>query len=145
MKAVTFTCLLACVFMFAGCSVRIESHPEHHPLPPSHGYPEDAPSNFPARISAAQSISSFSKRDAAFSDIAIDAARVCNTRYTVKAISLMSSFSKRDSTAEKCVDFFLEEYLLEDARRIANQVSSFRTKDRILSKIAQTSAVSTSE
>jgi hypothetical protein len=90
-------------------------------------------------------MSSFTSRDKALSVIAVDAACAADIGYTVKALSSMSSFTRRDSTAEKCADVFLESHMIEEARKVAGQVSSFTTRYRILAKIAQTPASHSSE
>jgi len=117
--------------------------PRPCPLPPEQ--PEQVDSDLGARLGAARSISSFTKKDNVLSVIAIDAAQRCNVYYAVKALSQMSSFTGRDSTAEKCADLFLEQHMIEEAKAIAGQVSSFTTKDRILAKIVQTPAPHPSE
>jgi hypothetical protein len=145
MKSSLSVLLLIPVLTLAGCFVRVGTPPSPRPYPPPPEYSDQPDSDLKARLGAARSISSFSKKDNALSVIAIDAAQLCDIYYTVKAISLMSSFTRRDSTAEKCADLFLEQHMIEEAKAVAGQVSSFSTKDRILSKIAQTPAVRPSE
>jgi hypothetical protein len=71
--------------------------------------------------------------------IAIDAANESDIDHSIKALSLISSFTKKDSSAENCADIFLEKRMIEAAQKVADQVSSFITKDRILAKVARTS------
>ncbi|UCE48573.1 MAG: hypothetical protein JSW47_00185 [Phycisphaerales bacterium] len=136
---------LVSVFIFAGCSVRVENPPSRRSYPPVPEYSGRVESDLDARIAAARSVSSFVKRDSALSVIAIDAAHECHIHYTVKALSMISSFTQRDSTAEKCADIFLEKHMHAEAKKVADQASSFVTKDRILSKIAQSPAPNPSD
>ena len=145
MKSTLSVLLLVSTLMLAGCFVKVGTPPSRRPCPPAPEHSEQADSDLGARLGAARSISSFSKRDNALSVIAIDAAQRCNVYYAVKALSQMSSFTRRDSTAEKCADLFLEQHMIDEAKAVAGQVSSFSTKDRILSKIAQTPAARPSE
>jgi hypothetical protein len=145
MKSSLSALLLVSMLMLAGCFVRVGTPPSPRPCPPPPEGSAQADSDLSARLGAARSISSFSKKDSALSVIAVDAAQRCNVYYAVKALSMMSSFTRRDSTAEKCADIFLEHGMIEEAKSVAGQVSSFSTKDRILSKIAQTPAVRPSE
>jgi len=140
MKSYLSLSLLVSVFMLAGCSVRVESPPPRRPYPPVPEYSGDVESDLEARIVATRSISSFVARDRALSVIAVDAAHECDIYHTVKALSLISSFVQKDSAAEKCADVFLEMRMHKEAHKVAGQVSSFVTRDRILSKIAQTPA-----
>ncbi len=137
--------LLVSVFMLVGCSVRVESPPPHRPCPPVPEHSREVKSDLDARIAAAKTISSFTERDRALSVIAVDAAYECDIYHSVRALSMISSFTKRDSTAEKCADVFLEMRMHKEAHKVAEQVSSFTTRDRILSKIAQTPAASPSD
>ena len=132
--------LLVSTIAVSGCFVRIGGSRRCRPCAPEPTCPEESDSKFKARIDAAQSIRSSSRRDSALAVIAIDAARVLDVCYTVKALSLMSSSSRRSSAAEKCADLFLDSRMIEEARKVAGQVSSSTTRDRILSKIAQTPA-----
>jgi len=145
MKSYLSLFLLVSVFVLTGCSVRVESPPERRHYPPAHEHSDRAESDFDARIAAARSVSSFVTRDSALSVIAVDAAHESDIYHTVRALSLISSFVQRDSTAEKCADVFLEMYMHAEAKKVADQVSSFVTRDRILSKIAQTPARSPSD
>ncbi len=145
MKSCSSLLLLVSVFVLMGCSVRVESPPSRRHHPPVHEHSGEAKSDFDARIAAARSVSSFVTGDSALSVIAIDAAHESDIYHTVRALSLMSSFVERDSTAEKCADVFLEMHMHEEANKVADQVSSFVTRDRILSKIAQTPARSPSD
>ena len=134
--------LLVSVFMLVGCSVRVEAPPSRRHHPPAPEYPGEATSDLDARIAAARSISSFVSRDRALSAIAIDAAHEGDVHHAAKALSGISTFTQRDSTAEKCADIFLEKHMHAAAGKMAGHVSSFVTRDRILSKIAQTPAPS---
>ena len=140
MKSCSSILLLVSVLMLVGCSVRVESPPSRRHHPPVHEHPGEVESDFDARIAAARTIGNFVTRDEALSVIAVDAAHESDVFHAVKALSMISSFVRKDSTAEKCADVFLEMYMHEGARKVASQVSSFVTRDRILSKIAQTPA-----
>lgn len=137
--------LFVSVFMFTGCSVRIGTPSSRTYCPPAPECSDKAESNLGSRIAAARSISSFTERDSVLSVIAIDAAHECDIYNAVRALSGISSFAKRDSSAEKCADIFLEKQRTNEARKVADQVSSFTTRDRILSKIARTPAMTPSE
>ena len=145
MKSRSSLFLLVSVFMLVGCSVRVESPPEHRHHPPAHEHSHKVESDLDARIAAARSVSSFVTRDRALSVIAVDAAHESDIYHAVKALSMISSFVQRDSTAEKCADVFLGMHMHAEANKVAGQVSSFVTRDRILSKIAQTPASSPSD
>ena len=145
MKSYLSLLLLFSVFMLVGCSVRVESPPPRRPCPPVPEYSGEVESDLEARIAASKTISSFVARDRALSVIAVDAAHECDIYHTVKALSLISSFVQKDSTAEKCADVFLETRMHKEARKVADQVSSFVIRDRILSKIAQTPAARPSD
>lgn len=141
MKSCSSLFLLVSAFVFAGCSVRVESPPSRRHHPP-HEHSGEVESDFEARIAAARTISSFTTRDRALSVIAVDAAHEGDVYHAVKALSMISSFTTKDSTAEKCADALLEMGMHAGAKKVADQVSSFTTRDRILSKIAQTPATS---
>ena len=141
MKSHLSVFLFISAFLMGGCSVRIGTPSSRTYCPPAPECSDEATSNFAARIAAARSITSFSEKDKVLSVIAIDAAHESDIS-AIKALSSMTSFSRRDSTADKCADIFLEKHMIDEARKAAGQVTSFSTKDRILSKIARTPAVS---
>lgn len=145
MKSRSSVLLLGLAFALVGCSVRVENPPHPRHYPPAHKHPAPTGSDFDARIAAAGSISSFTRRDAALSVIAVDAADEGDVYHASKALSMISSFTKRDSTAERCADIFLEYRMHAAAGKMADHVSSFTTRDRILSKIAQTPAADSPE
>lgn len=144
LKSALIGILLVSTLSLSGCFVRIGGsrppRPRPAPSPPVPLCPDHADSNFEARLTAANAMSSFTSRDRALSVIAVDAACAADIQHTLKALSSMSSFTRRDATAEKCADIFLESYMVEEASEVAGKVSSFTTRDRILSKIAQTPA-----
>ena len=136
MKTYSLALLSAIAILAVGCSINIESST---PAPPAPMPPAQPHTNFRARINAADSITSFSKRDNALAYIAVEAARECDISNTLKALSKISSFSKGDSAAEKCADIFLSYNMIGQARKIADTMTSFYSKNRVLSKIAKAS------
>ena len=145
MKSCSSLFLLVSVFMLAGCSVRVEGPPSRRHHRRVHEHAGEAESDFEIRIAAARSIRSFVERDNVLSVIAVDAANEGDVYHSVKALSMISSFVQGDKAAEKCSDVFLEMGMHAGAKKVADQVSSFVTRDRILSKIARTPDASASD
>ena len=139
--------LLVSTMALSGCFVRIggSRRPRPCPAPPAPLCSEQTDSDFAGRLAAAHAISSFTSRDRALSVIATDAACASDIDHTLKALSSMSGFTRRDASAEKCAYIFLERHMVAEARKVADQVSSFTTRDRILAKIARTPAPRPSE
>jgi hypothetical protein len=158
MKSRLFVLIAALMFIYSGCMIQLGYPPEPSDYPDSSDYPPvyddsdypppppipdaEYPSdtrdfNFDARINAARSMTSISSRDAAFTSIALDAANVLDIRHTITAVSMIMSISAKDNAAEKCVTPFINKNMMEEASRIANQITSISTKDRVLARIAR--------
>ncbi len=132
MKSCLYVFLVVFAIIGFGCVIHVEPPDEYDEYPA-----ERVNSNFDARIESAKSMISFTSKDDALSSIAIDAANALDVEHTIKALSMMTQFMVKDSTAEKCVTPFINENMLEEAGSIANQITSFTTKDRVLARIAQ--------
>ncbi len=130
MKSCLYVILVVFAIVGLGCIIHIDTPPDEYPA-------ERIDSNFDARIESAKSITSFTSQDKALSSIAIDAANALDVKHTIKALSMMTQFTVKDSTAEHCVTPFINENMLEEAGSIANQITTFTTKDRVLARIAR--------
>jgi hypothetical protein len=131
MKTCFYVFIVVLAIVGFGCVIHVEPPNEYDEYPA-----ERINSNFDARIESAKSITSFTSQDKALSSIAIDAANALEVKYTINALSMMTQFTVKDSTAEHCVTPFINENMLEEARSIANQITTFTTKDRVLARIA---------
>ncbi len=131
MKSCLYVFLIVFSLIGFGCVIHVEPPNEYDEYPA-----ERVNSNFDARIESAKSITIFTSSDKALSSIAIDAANALDVEHTIKALSMMTQFTVKDSTAEHCVTPFINENMLEEAGSIANQITSFTTKDRVLARIA---------
>ena len=131
MKSYLSLLFVVLVFVINGCAVRVITPPQDH-YPPA----ERTNSDYDGRIEATKSIMNFVEQDRALSAIALDAAIELDIEHTVKALSLMTNFVTCDQTAENCVTPFLNENMITEANMIADEITNFVVKDRVLARIA---------
>lgn len=154
MKTFFQSVLLVTTASLSACSVDIVQSPEEKNRPSQVGCVHTAPDipcdscmkknrllcnrYFKAKYDAAMRITSSQTRDAALSDIAVNASSWLNVEYTRKAIISMTSSLNMDQAVKFATDQFIEQYQLEQAREIAMLARSSQTRDAILKKIATT-------
>ncbi len=90
-----------------------------------------------ARLNATQRIASFSERDKALTNVAVDAGQHRNLQVALTALGRMASFSAKDDAASQCADRFIAHGMSAEATQVANTMASFSARDQVLVRIAQ--------
>jgi len=93
--------------------------------------------DFKARISAADGISAFTKRDEVFAAIAKDAAKAGDLEDTRVALEKISAFTSRDEAIGVSARLFAAAGRRADALELARLVSAFTTRDALISELAK--------
>ncbi|MBN2703506.1 MAG: hypothetical protein JXR23_04770 [Pontiellaceae bacterium] len=94
-----------------------------------------------SRLTAAASISSSGSKNAALSEIALDAAKFGCVDQMKRAVNGISMSGIRNETADQCVDLLLELGLVKEATELAKGISTSGTRDDALVRIARQQTV----
>jgi hypothetical protein len=140
MKFTIPSLLLAAVYL-TGCTLSYysssthSSHTEMHPTPPASTPVSEQ--DLEVRFSAAKAIDGFQKRDEAFSEIAIDAAKFGNFDLSKRAVQQIVSYPVRDDAAFVACQALVERKMRNEAAEMARMITSFPRRDEALREVAK--------
>ena len=125
--------LTACKLSYYSSSTH-SCYTETHSTPPPTAVSEQ---DLEVRFSAAKAIDGFQKRDEAFSEIAVDAAKCGNFDLSKRAVEQIVSYPVRDDAAFAACQALVRRGMRNEAAEMARMITSFPRRDEALREVAK--------